>query len=590
MNVNPCHHAHRTHLASFAAAALMAIGCGAKPTEPSTPAERTPTPSGRVLGPNGAPMAGVIVGFSNPENGDRIASVVTDANGHFAPIAPGTYAVAVASAVGWYWEPRLDVTRQPLTLRLSTDCTRFAGRVATDQGVDLDDANVSLMRVSSDYGDRFAIPVEDDGWFEGCLPREASFVVSVDGSALSVPRLVSDASTDALTIAAFPRAKVLEPAPTMTPPAAGLDIPEFVAAIPEKAKIVAIGESNHGSREFLEMRRDISLQLARARGFRVVMIEAGYGEALDLDRYVHGETVDVRKAVERLGYWMWDTEEFLGVLDAFRAYNASVAPDERIHLWGLDVQDTAGSVAVLLASTHLSDAEKALLRRVEPDRGKAWKTLSSAERASVSGALTRIETAKPGTAEALASLALRYRLEATVSSLTQVLLRRDEGMAELTIAASKVAPGGRLILWAHNGHIARGPMDGFPAMGGTIAAVMPDAYYPIGLFQAGGRARAWDPGGAIGVIPNDIPAVEGHQLERALMNATAGKAGLVIPSRLPALAKTWLSTPRYSLEFGASMRREMTLYMTTTAFAALGIVPVVSPTTPTPTGVRKAGK
>src|SRR6266540_3239095 len=66
--------------------------------------------SGRVLGPDGTAVAGVIVNFSDPETGKLLGEAATGSDGTFhPPVAPGTYAVAAASAVGWLWSPKLDV-------------------------------------------------------------------------------------------------------------------------------------------------------------------------------------------------------------------------------------------------------------------------------------------------------------------------------------------------------------------------------------------------------------------------------------------------------------------------------------------------
>jgi erythromycin esterase len=426
-----------------------------------------------------------------------------------------------------------------------------------------------------------------DGSFAACLP-EGDFIARVEAPLVSLPTLVSKATAENMTIAARSRATVMEPVPARTTPTGGLDTAHFLSAIPENVTIVALGEANHGSREFLELRRDISLQLARERGFRVVMIEAGYGEALELDRYVQGEDLDARKAVEKLGYWIWDTEEFLDVLDAFRAYNARVEKRDRIRLWGMDVQYTEGSIGAILSLSELSDAERVLIRRLGTGRGESWKDMSTADRSTIEVALSRIARERSGTVEALASLALRHRIEAISLPLAQQVSSRDEGMAEMVNAVSSIAPGGKVIIWAHNGHIARVPVDGYPVMGEKLEATKRAAYYPIALVQAAGRARAWDEANAIGVIPHEIPPVKNYQVEHLLMAVTNGKGGFVIPSLLPTYLQVWLSTPRYMREFGSTITQELTLYDAMKAFEAFGIVPFGSPTTPTPTGIRKA--
>jgi erythromycin esterase len=504
-------------------------------------------------------------------------------------LAPGTYAVATASVAGWYWSEKVEVSTAPLSLTLSADCARHSGRVKPMSGAELRGASLLFSRVSYSYGDEFLVPIRSDDSFEACLPNE-SLIVKADGPVLTLPVMVTPSKSPRLELAAFPRASILEPAPAPAAKGAPLDTASFVAEIPGDVSIVAIGEANHGAREFLELRLDLSRRLARERGFRLVMIEAGFGETLALDRYVRGEDVDVRKAVENLGYWIWDTEEFLGVLAELRAYNAKAAEGERIRFWGLDVQHTAGCIAAILATSGIEEVEKSLLERLIPDRGEAWKAMSEAERSSVMSVLSRIERAKPDSVEGLSALSLRYRMETMTLPLAEQVTHRDEGMARMVIAARKTAPEGKVILWAHNGHVAREPSDGYPAMGGVLAAHDRRSYYPIALLLAGGRSRAWDQAGEIGVIPHEAAPVEPFQVEQLLLKTTGGALGFVIPSRLPPESRKWLATPRYMSEFGSAINRELTLYDSTRAFAAFGLIPVASPTTPTPTGIRDAAK
>ncbi len=539
--------------------------------------------SGLVLGPDGEPVAGAIVNFNDPGTGKLIAGSVTGDDGRFMPtVPPGTYVVTAATVSGWYSSAGVEVSNAPLSISLGKDCLRYRGQVENVANSEVG-ATIHFKRITREFNEEFAIHAAKRN-FEICLPP-GDFTVFAAGDYLSVPQLVTEGSTE-LSIHAFSRSTVLEPAPE-SGVSRGLDPVRFVEQVPSTVSIVAIGESNHGTREFLELRHKITMQLVQARGFRTLMIEAGFGETLALNRFIHGEAVDVRKAVELLGYWMWDTEEFLKVLDALRSYNATVPAADRVNLWGLDVQHTAASVAVLTAVDDLSAAERGLIGKLGSERGAAWKTFSDADRTIVLEAIERLESNRSDHLRSLAARALRQRLEATTMGFTAAILHRDVGMARMALAAASVSSGGNVVVWAHNAHVAREAIDGFPMMGHHIARSAGSAYFPIALYTAAGHARAWDERGAVGVVSHEI-STPSYRVERALLDATDGRGGLLVGEALPGVLKRWLSVPRYALEFGASFDSTGHLRTALVAYSAFGIVPISSPTTPTPTGVRTA--
>ncbi|HET6263158.1 MAG TPA: erythromycin esterase family protein, partial [Chloroflexia bacterium] len=89
------------------------------------------------------------------------------------------------------------------------------------------------------------------------------------------------------------------------------------------ARIVALGEATHGSREFFTMKHRILRFLVQEMGFTVLAFEDGWPEALSVDEYVLGGPGSPEDAVRDLLYWPWETREVVEMVEWMRAYNAS---------------------------------------------------------------------------------------------------------------------------------------------------------------------------------------------------------------------------------------------------------------------------
>jgi erythromycin esterase-like protein len=119
-----------------------------------------------------------------------------------------------------------------------------------------------------------------------------------------------------------------------------------------KARIVALGEGTHGTREFFQLKHRITQYLATEMGFTVFAIEANLPEAWRINDYVLGGPGDPRALIKGMYFWTWDTEEVLEMVEWMRRFNASKRG--RIEFTGFDMQvpDTAAAIVRRYLATH----------------------------------------------------------------------------------------------------------------------------------------------------------------------------------------------------------------------------------------------
>jgi erythromycin esterase len=217
----------------------------------------------------------------------------------------------------------------------------------------------------------------------------------------------------------------------------------------DSIRLLGLGESNHGSHEFTRERAQLAIALARQKSFTLVLIEAGYGEALALDAYIKGADISLDAALGRLGYWMWNTTTFRDALGEIRSYNQTAPLERKITICGVDVQRTEGVLDDLSTSdVRPSNHDRELLERLRDRQGARWMEFSPEDRSSVRRLLTEIAAARDS--GKLDSIKNRHALSARALLLSLDLLEqqgfwnqsrvRDKAMADLTQEILEVDP------------------------------------------------------------------------------------------------------------------------------------------------------
>ncbi|MBB5958484.1 erythromycin esterase [Saccharothrix tamanrassetensis] len=380
---------------------------------------------------------------------------------------------------------------------------------------------------------------------------------------------------------------------TLEPEGGSEDLTPF-ATVLAGVQVVGLGEATHGSKEFFTLKHRLIRFLVRELGFTVVAFEAGRSACRAVDDYIASGEGTASAALTGLGYWTWDTYEVLALIEWLREYNASVPADRRVRFHGID--SGIDPVAVQLVAKYLDTVAP---QRTGPFRA-AIRTLTTSGtstsigglvRESVAGAVRRVfrRKAVAGSESAhTASRVLRDTVEflrADRAELVAASSVRDwsevvESATELANAADIAAypllsakgcavrdryladavreltgDGERVVVWAHNGHVARSTVSrGVASMGAHLSDVYGSAYYALGLtfnqgsFQASRAEVAGNTGLAEFTVEPAVP-----RSAEALL-ARPGIGDYLIDFRAarssePVMA--WLTTPAPTRSYGA---------------------------------------
>lgn len=129
-------------------------------------------------------------------------------------------------------------------------------------------------------------------------------------------------------------------------------------------KIVMLGESTHGSKEFYEWRSKITAELIQKHGFSFVAVEGDWPPCQEINRYIQRRNqlgaFDTLNKFSRWPTWMWGNTEMVGLLDWMRDYNLD--SNREIGFHGLDVYSLFESMEEVVR--QLNDVDPDLARRV----------------------------------------------------------------------------------------------------------------------------------------------------------------------------------------------------------------------------------
>ena len=135
-------------------------------------------------------------------------------------------------------------------------------------------------------------------------------------------------------------------------------------------KVVLIGESTHGTREFYRVRAEITRRLIDEAGFDAVAAEADWPDAYGVNRYVSALDSNITPEMaladfERFPTWMWRNVEVLHFIKWLKAFNGQRGGDGKaVGFYGLDLYSMSSSAHAVIAYLDRVDPEAARRARI----------------------------------------------------------------------------------------------------------------------------------------------------------------------------------------------------------------------------------
>jgi erythromycin esterase len=303
-----------------------------------------------------------------------------------------------------------------------------------------------------------------------------------------------------------------------------MDMPHNYAqysSILNSKKLIGLGESTHGTKEFNEVRASIIIDLIMFQNLRTIAIESEACGIESINNFLHGEPLGYSMDTLESGpdsvafvikysslFGIYRTKEFYELLKWVREYNASQPKVEKVSFVGIDMQDpyTIGNsmlndkgLSLFLEKEDLASLDhlkKIFWSRKQPKLTKqdndAFQLLIKKLRIYCEGINDKEEQ---HTSKQYVRL-LEQSLELVGKNISMHVYSnlRDKFMAENVLwHLQKLGEEDKMVLLAHNGHIAHtDKVSKVKSMGFHLRSELGDKYYALALTFDEGSVRIFD--------------------------------------------------------------------------------------------------
>ena len=323
-------------------------------------------------------------------------------------------------------------------------------------------------------------------------------------------------------------------------------------AVVGNARIVALGEATHGTREFFQLKHRMLEFLVTEMGFSIFAIEANMPEAEAVNQFVLEGKGDPAAALAGLYFWTWNTQEVLDMIQWMRRYNQDPSHPRKIKFYGFDMQ----------TPTVAAHNTLAYFESVDPEYAKSIEAIlsgSDSNAAAVEEALKRFDNRRQDYIQHSGASAYHWARQnlQIVSQAKQLRAEKEGPSIRDRFMADNVkwildteGPGAKIVLWAHNGHVCANGYSGGGQMGAHLRRIYGEEMVIFGFAFNQGSFRAVDLGKGLRDFTVS-PAPQGS------LDATLAQIGEPIYAvdlrRVPPFGpvEEWTGSPHLSRSVGA---------------------------------------
>lgn len=268
-------------------------------------------------------------------------------------------------------------------------------------------------------------------------------------------------------------------------------------------RIVALGEATHGTHEFFAMKRTLIQYLVKEMSYKVFVIEADFAGATAMNSYILDGKGNPLDALKKMSIGVWCTKDFLEMVEWMKKYNETQTTENKVKFYGCDMQFAINSGTALIDGTvkfkiplsansikgikliidyRFSQVDKSQISLLDAT-AKELNEVSIVEEDSL-----KLELYKRYITCVLQTIELsktKYPYDGKII--------RDQKMAENCEWIYNYEHKNKMIIWAHNLHVAKNiTRDNNLPMGYYLNQKFSDTFYTIGFDFNKGEFRAYN--------------------------------------------------------------------------------------------------
>ncbi|MEB2776407.1 erythromycin esterase family protein [Algoriphagus sp. D3-2-R+10] len=256
-------------------------------------------------------------------------------------------------------------------------------------------------------------------------------------------------------------------------------------------RIVGYGEDTHGTSEFTVLAKELMEYLSDKHGFKIFILETGFGEGVYLDDYIQGVRDDLKIILdEHNSTWRYKTEEFYQLMNWLRAYNQNNS--EKIHLYGCEMQYVISDVNRIQDYLKTVDSDY----KIEGFEKHLWQPIEESEKSDYYLSYIKLkkyfidnfETFKSKTSEESFNLAYHHIevLGQFVTAINQNAEQRKHDFRDIYMGENIQwildfqGQQSKAFYWAHNAHVGDWVDNGIVDVAGhQLRKIYGESYFNI---------------------------------------------------------------------------------------------------------------
>jgi erythromycin esterase len=251
--------------------------------------------------------------------------------------------------------------------------------------------------------------------------------------------------------------QAIYPLKTYDPASASNEDLQILKKLIGDSKVIALGETTHGSSEIFKMKNRIIQYLSENKGFDIFSIEANMPESYKLNEYILEGRGNPTDLIKGMYFWTWRTQEVLNMVEWMRDRNES---GKKIVFTGFDMQFYFGAVNEFNEAFKDNPEIKSVITELKTTldvvaserKNSRTITVTQENRKKITGQLISLQNTI-----SISDFSETYKkwLLQNIRVIEQYLDTgaRDKYMAENLLWIKSQNPGSKIIAWAHNGHI-----------------------------------------------------------------------------------------------------------------------------------------
>lgn len=285
-------------------------------------------------------------------------------------------------------------------------------------------------------------------------------------------------------------------------------IPELapVGNMLSEARIVGIGEPTHGTSEATNLKLKLFKYLVEQKGFTTIALEENVPTCIEMNKIINQSEVNIRESLLSMPFYKcWKTTEMEALFEWLRAYN--LEHSNKVKLIGIDMEDIQIKGARKMLRDYgteknqkiatlikLVDADLDSLLVLNSKRSNPNKIQLAAN--SVASDLKRMQQLLGDSEIQINDTDILFDLNTAVRVCQQWLEsrffdgKRDLFMAENISYYLNSHPSEKIMVWAHNFHIANSSQGVEKVMGAYLKENYKEGYCPLAISTGAGTYMA----------------------------------------------------------------------------------------------------